>query len=232
MLFDNRDGPAVFVGQGFRALSDEIDQRICFKRLVCGQGRIKSLHSIYRKMMRKNVPLEGVFDTLALRIVIDDSGGKERQAAVQACYRVLPVVQRLWKPLHEEFDDYILEPKASGYQSLHTTVMGKAGMLRTSLCFCQLVLGSLFGLAFVTSVGSCISGLSSSECTFGAPVSSGGVSCGRVLLTLYLLAVATHLFFAPCDGVSCDLLSQRNNICGTFCDCVQGHPAHDLGCLP
>lgn len=92
-------------------------------------------------MARKKVPLEGVFDTLALRIVIDDNGGKERQAAVQACYRVLPVVQRLWKPIHEEFDDYILKPKASGYQSLHTTVMGKATTLPRSLRYVCILTG-------------------------------------------------------------------------------------------
>eukprot|EP00884_Botryococcus_braunii_P006525 jgi/Botrbrau1/15874/Bobra.40_1s0058.1 len=111
-----------------KQLTRELLQELRIEGVLSGvdvsiMGRIKSLHSTHRKMVRKHVPLEGVYDTLALRIVVDDSEGKERQAAVQACYRILPAVHRLWKAVPEEFDDYIIKPKPSGYQSLHTTVI-------------------------------------------------------------------------------------------------------------
>ena len=43
---------------------------------------------------------------------------------MEACYQIMPTVQRLWKPIYGEFDDYIVHPKGSGYQSLHTAVLG------------------------------------------------------------------------------------------------------------
>ena len=43
---------------------------------------------------------------------------------MEACYQIMPTVQRLWKPIFGEFDDYIVHPKPSGYQSLHTAVIG------------------------------------------------------------------------------------------------------------
>lgn len=53
-----------------------------------------------------------------------DGFGMGGQAAVEACYQIMPTVQRLWKPIFGEFDDYIVHPKPSGYQSLHTAVIG------------------------------------------------------------------------------------------------------------
>jgi len=99
------------------------------------QGRVKSLYSIRRKMQRKGVGVEGIFDALALRVVLSppargDSGAdpaEEEGVAVAACYRVLEAVQSLWQSVPGEIDDYIANPKASGYQSLHTAVVGPGG---------------------------------------------------------------------------------------------------------
>ena len=44
--------------------------------------------------------------------------------AIEACYEIVPAVHRLWRPIRGEYDDYIFNPKASGYQSLHSAVMG------------------------------------------------------------------------------------------------------------
>ncbi|KAK9838138.1 hypothetical protein WJX81_003408 [Elliptochloris bilobata] len=87
------------------------------------EGRLKSLYSVHRKMARKRISLAEVFDARALRVVVSDAGG-QGQAAVEACYQIMPTVQRLWKPIFGEFDDYIVHPKPSGYQSLHTAVIG------------------------------------------------------------------------------------------------------------
>lgn len=78
-------------------------------------GRIKHINSIYLKMKRKNLRFEQVNDIRAVRIEVET----ERQ-----CYEALSVVNTLWQPKPEEFDDYIANPKANGYQSLHCTLIG------------------------------------------------------------------------------------------------------------
>lgn len=78
-------------------------------------GRVKSLWSIYQKMQDKALTFEEVHDLLAFRILVDDVG---------QCYGALGLVHAMWPPLSEKFKDYVAQPKANGYQSLHTTVMG------------------------------------------------------------------------------------------------------------
>jgi GTP pyrophosphokinase len=82
------------------------------------QGRPKHLYSIWKKMQGKDLPIERVFDVQALRVIVPD---------VHACYEALSRVHELWRPLQEEFSDYIARPKANGYQSLHTVVLDDAG---------------------------------------------------------------------------------------------------------
>ncbi len=77
------------------------------------QGRPKHLWSIWKKMQGKGLDYTRVFDTRALRVVVDD---------VPACYAALARVHEAWQPLEGEFDDYIARPKPNGYQSLHTVV--------------------------------------------------------------------------------------------------------------
>lgn len=68
-----------------------------------------------------------MYDARALRVVVDDFGGKSLADAVQCCYRLISAVHKLWHPIHGEFDDYIANPKPSGYQALHTAVWGPGG---------------------------------------------------------------------------------------------------------
>ena len=82
------------------------------------QGRPKHLYSIWKKMQGKDLPIERVFDVQALRVIVPD---------VHACYEALSRVHELWRPLPDEFSDYIARPKANGYQSLHTVVLDDAG---------------------------------------------------------------------------------------------------------
>ncbi|KAL5568213.1 hypothetical protein UlMin_024788 [Ulmus minor] len=87
-------------------------------------SRLKSLFSIYSKMKRKDVDINKVYDARALRVVVGDKNGTLHGPAVQCCYSLLDIVHKLWTPIDGEFDDYIVNPKPSGYQSLHTAVHG------------------------------------------------------------------------------------------------------------
>ncbi|KAL4419557.1 hypothetical protein ABPG77_006888 [Micractinium sp. CCAP 211/92] len=95
---------------------------------VSVQGRLKSLYSTFKKMTRKGVPLSEVYDARALRVIVDDDGGRRQGEAIAACYKLLPAVHRLFRRVAGEEDDYIAQPKPSGYQSLHTAVIGPGGV--------------------------------------------------------------------------------------------------------
>lgn len=82
------------------------------------QGRPKHIYSIAKKMRGKALDFSRVFDIRALRVVVPD---------VAACYAVLAWVNDQFTPVTEEFDDYIAQPKANGYQSLHTVVRDEKG---------------------------------------------------------------------------------------------------------
>lgn len=81
-------------------------------------GRPKHIYSIWKKMQRKALPIEELYDLRALRVLVDD---------IPTCYAVLGFVHALWVPIPSEFDDYVARPKPNGYRSLHTAVIGPEG---------------------------------------------------------------------------------------------------------
>lgn len=81
-------------------------------------GRPKHIYSIHRKMLRKQLAFEQVFDVRAVRIVCND---------VPQCYAALGVVHGRWPYIQKEFDDYIATPKGNEYRSIHTAVVGPEG---------------------------------------------------------------------------------------------------------
>ncbi len=78
-------------------------------------GRPKHMYSIYRKMVRKHLAFEQLFDVRAVRVVVD---------TIPDCYAALGVVHGSWPYIQGEFDDYIATPKDNFYRSIHTAVMG------------------------------------------------------------------------------------------------------------
>lgn len=63
-----------------------------------------------------------MYDCRALRVIVDDGDGRRSGDAIDCCYRLAAAAQKLWKPVMREFDDYIANPKGSGYQALHVVV--------------------------------------------------------------------------------------------------------------
>jgi GTP pyrophosphokinase len=81
-------------------------------------GRPKHIYSIARKMQRKHIAFEQLYDVRAVRIVVE---------SIAACYAALGVVHGLWHYIPGEFDDYIATPKDNEYRSIHTAVTGPEG---------------------------------------------------------------------------------------------------------
>lgn len=86
-------------------------------------SRTKSINSIWNKMKKKEIPFEEVYDLFAIRIVINSPPATEKTD----CWHVYSIVTDHYIPKHDRLRDWISIPKANGYESLHTTVMSKAG---------------------------------------------------------------------------------------------------------
>jgi RelA/SpoT family (p)ppGpp synthetase len=86
------------------------------------EGRPKHLYSIFNKMVKRNKPLDEIYDMFAVRIVLDTNDDNK-------CFSVYGIVSEIYKPVAERFKNYISIPKKNGYQSLHTTVIGPEGKM-------------------------------------------------------------------------------------------------------
>ena len=101
-------------------IKEKINQRFANENMkVYISGRVKSIYGIYRKMYIQGRSFDEIYDVYAVRVIVDTN---------VECYSVLGVVHDMFTPIPNRFKDYIGTPKANMYQSLHTTVLDKAGI--------------------------------------------------------------------------------------------------------
>ncbi|MFA6273053.1 MAG: RelA/SpoT family protein [Candidatus Paceibacterota bacterium] len=87
--------------------------------------RVKSTYSLWRKLQRKNMEIENVYDILALRVIVP---------SLEDCYKVLGIIHSHWRPLPGRIKDYIAFPKPNNYQGVHTTVFtGDGGIVEVQI---------------------------------------------------------------------------------------------------
>ena len=115
MVDERRINREAYVEKVARQLQKELNNLGIEAEVV---GRPKHIYSIYRKMKRKQVDFDQIYDVRAVRVLVDDVAG---------CYAALGIVHTLWRPIPGEFDDYIAAPKDNLYRSLHTAVVGPDG---------------------------------------------------------------------------------------------------------
>jgi len=114
LIAARRDQRESFIAQIIQIIEEEFE-RVGLRAEI--SGRPKHIYSIYQKMQRYEAlgkDFDDIYDLLALRILV---------GSVSDCYNALGVIHSLWRPLPGEFDDFIANPKANGYQALHTAVM-------------------------------------------------------------------------------------------------------------
>ncbi len=103
-----------------REIEENLSRAVAAEGLTAAvRGRRKNLYSIYRKMREKHRRFLDVFDLYGVRVIVN---------TVDECYRVLGIVHHRYRPISEQFNDYIANPKLNGYQSLHTTVLARGGL--------------------------------------------------------------------------------------------------------
>jgi guanosine-3',5'-bis(diphosphate) 3'-pyrophosphohydrolase len=101
--------------------------------------RVKGLYSLYKKLKRKDMDVEKVYDLLALRVMVPTIGD---------CYRVLGVIHSNWRPLPGRIKDYIAFPKPNGYQAIHTTIFnGVGGIIEVQIKTDSMQQESEYGIA-------------------------------------------------------------------------------------
>jgi GTP pyrophosphokinase len=114
-LADKRVQREACIAEFMQALQQALEQHQIKAKVY---GRPKHIYSIWCKMRRKQLPIDELYDLLAVRVIVDD---------LAACYTVLGLAHSQWQHIPKEFDDYIANPKENGYQSLHTVVVDKQG---------------------------------------------------------------------------------------------------------
>ena len=119
-LNETKDNREKYIKKFIRPIKEELK----LEKIQCSiKGRPKSIFSIRKKMIEKEIDFEEVFDKFAIRIIIECPEKKEKEV----CWKVYSIVTDFYKPNPDRLRDWISNKKVNGYESLHTTVMGKDG---------------------------------------------------------------------------------------------------------
>jgi len=101
--------------------------------------RMKHKYSLWKKLQKRDMDIEKVYDIVALRVVVD---------TVEDCYRILGIIHSIWNPLPGRIKDYIAVPKPNGYRSLHTTVFtGFGGIAEIQIRTKEMHAEAAYGIA-------------------------------------------------------------------------------------
>jgi len=111
-MAEKRTDREVFIREFVDLLESMLEKQGFTAHIV---GRPKHLYSIWKKMQRKNMAINELYDLLAVRIMATD---------ISQCYIILGLIHQRWQHIPKEFDDYIANPKDNGYQSIHTAIIG------------------------------------------------------------------------------------------------------------
>jgi GTP pyrophosphokinase len=120
LLNDTKKERSRFINEFIRPLQEELSKAHLKAEVF---GRPKSISSIWVKMKKKGISFDDVYDKFAIRVILDSKPDKEKED----CWRAYSIITDQYKPSPNRLRDWISHPKANGYESLHTTVMGPKG---------------------------------------------------------------------------------------------------------
>lgn len=112
LLAEHKDVRAGQIGYIIKTLRNKLKEQEVVAEIL---GRPKHIYSIYKKMKDSGRDFREIYDIRGVRIIVN---------SIKDCYAALDVIQTLWQPIKEEFDDYIANPKSNGYRSIHAAVIG------------------------------------------------------------------------------------------------------------
>lgn len=119
-LHETKSSREAYIASFIAPLKEQLDEIGIKYRIF---GRAKSIYSIWNKLKNKDVAFEEIYDLFAVRIILDVPAKKEKLY----CWQTYSIVTDVHKPITERLKDWITTPKANGYESLHTTVVGPGG---------------------------------------------------------------------------------------------------------
>lgn len=119
-LQDTKRERSRYINDFIRPIKDKLDRAKLNFEIY---GRPKSIHSIWNKIKKKGVAFEEVYDLFAIRVILDSPPQREKED----CWKVYSIITDEYNPSTERLRDWLSNPKANGYEALHTTVMGPQG---------------------------------------------------------------------------------------------------------
>lgn len=119
-LAETKKERSKYINEFIKPIKDKLDKAQLDAEIY---GRPKSIHSISNKMKKKGVEFEEVYDLFAIRIILNSAPEKEKED----CWKVYSIIADEYQPSPQRLRDWLSNPKANGYEALHTTVMGPQG---------------------------------------------------------------------------------------------------------